>query len=64
MSAAQTDALPVGSVVEVTNGLRKASRGIVLETRSTKFFGVPDVAVQFEDGSVRTIRSDFLRRLL
>lgn len=53
----------VGAVVEVTSGLRKASRGVVLEVRNTTFFGVPDLAVQFEDGAVRTIRADFLRRL-
>lgn len=53
----------VGDVVEVTSGLRKASRGVVLEERGTAFFGVPDYAVQFEDGQVRVLRGDFLRRM-
>jgi hypothetical protein len=53
----------VGDVVEVTSGLRKASRGVVLEERNTAFFGVPDYAVQFEDGQVRIIRGDYLRRM-
>ncbi len=53
----------VDAVVEVTSGLRKAQRGRVLEVRPTAFFGVPDLAVQFEDGAVRIMRSDYLRRI-
>lgn len=53
----------VGSVVEVTSGLRKGQRGVVLEVRPTAFHGVPDLAVQFEDGHVRTLRSDFAREM-
>jgi transcription antitermination factor NusG len=53
----------VGDVVEITSGLRKGQRGVVLELRDTTFFGAADLAVQFEDGMVRVIRADFVRRM-
>lgn len=54
---------PLGAVVEITSGLRKSQRGVLLEVRNSAFFGVPDLAVQFEDGHVRVIRADFVRRM-
>lgn len=57
------DRFPVGCVVEVTSGLRKAQRGIVIGDAPSAFLGVADLAVQFEDGVVRPIRHDYLRRM-
>jgi hypothetical protein len=56
-------AFPPGCVVELTEGMSKGLRGVVLGEARSMYLGVPDVAVELETGFVRPIRPDYLRRL-
>jgi hypothetical protein len=54
---------PVDSVVEVVLGLRKGQRGVVLGEARSSYRGVSDLEVRFEDGMVRWVGPDVLRRI-
>lgn len=57
-------AFPSGCVVEITAGMSKGIRGVVVGDAKSSFDGrTPDLEVKTEDGRVRTIRHDYLRRL-
>jgi hypothetical protein len=51
------------AVVEITAGMSKGLRGVVLGPARSMYLGVPDVEVRMEDSSVRWIRPDYLRRI-
>jgi hypothetical protein len=53
----------VDSVVEVVAGLRKGQRGVVRGEARSSYRGVADLVVRFEDGVVRWIGPEMLRRL-
>lgn len=54
---------PVNAVVEITSGMSKGQRGIVLGPARSTYNGVADVRVQKENGDESWIRPDYLRRL-
>ena len=62
-SVDQAQAFPPGCVVQLTSGMSKGLRGIVLGEARSMYLGVPDVAVELETGMVRPIRPDYLRRI-
>lgn len=47
-------------VVEVTQGPRKAQRGVVVGEARSMYLGVADIDVRFEDGHIRSMRPDYL----
>jgi hypothetical protein len=55
--------IPEGSVVEITAGMSKALRGVVVGPTRYRFGQEPVYDVRLEGGYVRPIRESFLRRL-
>lgn len=55
--------MPEGAVVEITAGMSKAARGVVVGPTRYRFGEVPVYDVRLETGYVRPIREDFLRRI-
>jgi hypothetical protein len=53
----------VDSVVEITSGMSKGQRGVVLGPARSMYRGVPDVRVRKENGDESWIRPDYLRSL-
>lgn len=53
--------LPAGAVVEITAGMSKGLRGVVLGPARSMYLGVADVEVRMEDGTVRWLRPDYLK---
>lgn len=54
---------PVGAVVEITSGMAKGQRAVVLGEARSMYLGVPDVAVRLEFGREAWIRPDYLKEI-
>jgi hypothetical protein len=55
--------LPEGVVVEITSGMSRGQRGVIVGPTRYRFGEQPVYDVRLETGYVRPIREDFLRRL-
>lgn len=55
--------IPIGAVIEVICGTRKAQRGVVLGEARSSYHGVADLEVRMEDGMVRWLSPAVLRRI-
>lgn len=51
------------AVVEITQGMSRGQRGVVVGPARSMYLGTPDVELRMEDGGVRWLRPDFLRQL-
>lgn len=62
-SVSVVETFPPGCVVEVVGGTRHKQRGVVQGEARSMYRGVPDIDVRFEDGMVRPMGADVLRRI-